>query len=231
MSSNRQIRLSETDQAVLDLIRHRGSASISDLCEYLGVTATAIRQRFIRLAAGGLLERFEDRRGRGRPVHLYRLTDQGLGAMGENLSDLAEALWSEVLAISDPQIRNSVIDGVLNRLVAKYRGEVTGETVTERLRSIADIFRQRRIPFEVENTGSQASLKIVGCPYPRLNSNNDEICRFEQRLVGELLDLPVALNHCQCDASGGKCCTFSAESQAELNQLTVKPSKSATVSK
>ena len=231
MSTNPQIRLSETDQAVLDLIRHRGSASIADLCDYLGVTATAIRQRFVRLAAAGLLERFEDRRGRGRPVHLYRLTDQGLNAMGENLSDLAEALWAEVLEITDSQVRKAVIDGVLRRLADKYRGEVTGTTVTERLRSIADIFRQRRIPFEVENSGSQAFLKIVGCPYPRLNSNSDEICRFEQRLVSELLDLPVALNHCQCDASGGKCCTFSAESQAELNKLTVKPSKSATVSK
>ena len=231
MSTNPQIRLSETDQTLLDFIRHRGSASIADLCEYLGVTATAIRQRFTRLAAGGLLERYEDRGGRGRPAHLYRLTDQGLDAMGENLSDLAEALWSEVLEIADPLVRSAVMDGVLRRLTEKYRGEVKGITVTERLCSIAEIFRQRGIPFEVENSESQASLKIVGCPYPRLNSKSDEICRFEQRLVGELLDLPVALNHCHCDASGGKCCTFSAESEAELNRLTVKPSPSVTVSK
>ena len=231
MSTNPQIRISESDQNVLDLIRHRGSVSIAELCSFLDVTANAIRQRLSRLSAADLIERVESRQERGRPLHLYQLTPRGLKAMGHNLSDLAEALWAEVIAIDDPQIRQSVIDGVLQRLVEKYREQVSGETVTDRLRSIAALFRQRKIPFVVENQENQAALRIVGCPYPKLSDHSDEICQFEQRLVGELLDAPVALNHCRCDSSGGQCCTFSAQAQVELNQLPVGKTRKPTAVK
>ncbi|MDG2013634.1 MAG: winged helix DNA-binding protein [Pirellulaceae bacterium] len=230
MSSKPQIRLSETDQSLLDLIRHQGSASIADLCDSLQVTATAVRQRLTRMVAADLLESVKVKQERGRPLHVYRLTPLGLRTMGENLSDLAEALWAEVTAIPDASVRQTVIEGVLQRLIKKYREQISGTTVTERLTSIATLFRQRRIPFVVENQDSQATLRIVGCPYPRLNDHGDEICRFEQRLVSELLDLPVALNHCQCSSSGGKCCTFSAQVQTELNQIIVKQPKADAVS-
>jgi len=150
---------------------------------------------------------------------LFRLTADGLNAMGENLADLAEVLWLEILQIADSQVRKSVIDGVLNRLVAMYREQIQGETITDRLRSIAALFRERKIPFVVENDDQYARLKIVGCPYPRLNDHGNEICQLEQRLVAELLDAPVALEHCSCSSSGGNCCSFTAESRQDLNQL------------
>ena len=175
-------RLSETDQSVLDLIRHEGSVSVARLCELLEVTATAIRQRLSRLQAAGLIERVQERQDRGRPVHMYQLTPSGLQSMGENLADLAEDLWLEVVNIQDAEVRKTVIDGVLRRLTERYRQQVSGETITERLRSIAALFRERKIPFVVDNQDGQASLKIVGCPYPGLNEHGDEICQLEQRL-------------------------------------------------
>lgn len=211
-------RLSETDQSVLDLIRHEGSVSVARLCELLKVTATAIRQRLSRLQAAGLIERVQERQDRGRPVHMYQLTPSGLQSMGENLADLAEDLWLEVVNIQDAEVRKTVIDGVLRRLTERYRQQVSGETITERLRSIAALFRERKIPFVVDNQDGQASLKIVGCPYPGLNEHGDEICQLEQRLVTELLDEPVALNHCSCSSSGGKCCTFTAEATQDLSK-------------
>ncbi len=219
MSSDLSRQLSDTDQDLLDRIRHEGSASIAQLCDYLQVTATAIRQRLSRLTAAGLIERVEWKQERGRPLHLYQLTPLGLRAMGDNLADLAEALWSEVLAIEDPRVRQTVIDGVLGRLVERYRDQVSGATVTDRLKAIAALFRQRKIPFVVENGDRRAALRIVGCPYPKLKDPGNEICQLEQRLVGELLNAPVALSHCRCDSSGGQCCTFSAQTQVELNDL------------
>jgi predicted ArsR family transcriptional regulator len=211
------LNFSENEQSVLDLLRFQGPLSVSQLCGYLKVTATAIRQRLTRLNAAGLIERFADRRERGRPVYQYRLTTTGMLAMGENLADLAEVLWLEVLQIADPVIRQSVIDGVLDRLTAKYRNQVTGKTITERLQSIARLFRERKIPFVVEGGPNRSEMRIVGCPYPRLNDQGKEICELEQQLVTRLLDAPVALKHCQCNSGGGQCCTFTAETQQKIN--------------
>lgn len=217
--------LAAADQRLMELIRYEGPLAITQLCERMSVTATAIRQRLTRLIALGLVERVESKQKRGRPVHLYRLSEKGLEAIGNNLADLAEALWLEVLQIDDASVRQSVIDGVLNRLIERYREEVSGDTLTERLSSIASLFRKRRIPFVVENLDEQAAMRIVGCPYPKLNDHNDAICQFEQRLVSELLDEPVAMSHCQCDSSGGQCCTFSAAAQQDLSQVKVQEIK------
>jgi predicted ArsR family transcriptional regulator len=213
------LHLSENEQAVMDLIRFQGPMSVAELCEALGITATAVRQRLIRLTSGELLERIVVRRERGRPVHLYRLTKHGREAAGDNLADLAEALWMEVIAIDDAGTRSSVIEGVLRRLTEKYSSQIAGQTVTERLRAIATLFRQRKIPFVVDSDGGQATLRISGCPYPQLSEHGMEICQLEQQLVERLLDGPVALSHCTCDSSGGQCCTFSADALKQLNEF------------
>jgi predicted ArsR family transcriptional regulator len=209
--------INENETAVLDLIRYQGPLSVSQLCEYLGVTATAIRQRLGRLTAAEYLERVVVRQERGRPVHQYQMTNRGLAAMGENLADLAEVLWLEVVSISDSTVRNSVIDGVLKRLTEKYQGQISGVTITDRLRSIAALFQQRKIPFVVETQDNLSSLRIAGCPYPKLKDHSHEICQLEQRLVAQLLDAPVALDHCSCNSSGGQCCTFTADAELKLN--------------
>jgi predicted ArsR family transcriptional regulator len=212
---------SENEQAVLDLIRYQGPASVAQLCDYLQVTATAVRQRLSTLVAAGLLERVVVRQERGRPVHQYQLTREGMAAMGDNLADLAEALWLEVIHIADPQTRQSVIQGVLGRLTEKYRDQIAGRTLTERLQSIAELFRRRRIPFVVEADDRQATLRIAGCPYPQLSDHSEEICQLEQQLVVRLLNEPLALSHCTCDATGGQCCTFSSEVARQLSEPPV----------
>ena len=215
--------INDNEQAVLDLLRFQGSLTVNQLCDYIGVTATAIRQRLGRLDAGGLIERVAERSERGRPTFQYRLTSTGFQAVGENMADLAEALWLEVLEISDVAVRKSVLEGVLSRLTEKYRDQVSGRTITERLQSIAAIFRQRKIPFVVETKSDRSELRVVGCPYPRLNEHSNEICQLEQQLVARLLDAPVALNHCQCNSSGGLCCTFTADSREQLNSYPGTP--------
>lgn len=209
--------INDNEQAVLDLLRFQGSLSVNQLCDQIGVTATAIRQRLGRLDAGGLIERIADRRERGRPTYQYRLSTAGFSAVGENMADLAEALWLEVLEIPDAAVRKSVLEGVLSRLTEKYRGLVSGKTITDRLKSIAAIFKERKIPFVVESKSDRSELRIVGCPYPKLNDHGNEICQLEQQLVARLLDAPVALNHCQCNSSGGLCCTFTAETGQQLD--------------
>ena len=71
-----------SDSDVLDLLRSIGPMSVADLAEVLEVTPTAVRQRLMRMMAQALIQRDTIRRGRGRPRHLYRLTDEGVRLTG-----------------------------------------------------------------------------------------------------------------------------------------------------
>ncbi len=62
-------RLDSADRDFLRRLHRRESATVHELFDDLGGTATAVRQRLGRLVAAGFVARREVREGRGRPHH------------------------------------------------------------------------------------------------------------------------------------------------------------------
>jgi predicted ArsR family transcriptional regulator len=170
------------------------------------VTATAVRQRLTRLLASGDIERQTERTSRGRPLHRYRLTDQGRRRAGANFADLATVLWEELRSVDDPQIRRGLLQRISGRLTALYRGRISGSSLDERMESLAAIFRERQIPFEVDRGHELPMLRAAACPYPDLAEQDRTVCSMERLMVSELLGEKVRLSECRLD--GQSCCTF-----------------------
>jgi predicted ArsR family transcriptional regulator len=207
-----QVQIS--DQAVMALLRPQ-AAAIVELAERLGVTDTAVRQRLSRLMERGWVQRFALREGRGRPKHLYRLTELGLRESGANLDDLAVALWQEFSALEDVALRERMLAGVVNRLALRYAPEVQGESVIERMKSVVELFNRRGIPFALEHDGELgARMVVLGCPYPGLQGDHRYICRMEQSLFRRLIGVPLVeisenWGMESMDQPGhGSCCSF-----------------------
>ena len=150
-----------SDVALLDLLRQESQLSIAQFARAMEVTATAVRQRLNRLMAQGFVERSTVKSGRGRPSHRYELTSSGRRRTGENFGDLAIALWQEVREIKDPEVRRGLIERLSKRLAKLYAGQIRGSTLEEKMQSLADIFSQRRIPFEVNQVNALPVLKAV----------------------------------------------------------------------
>jgi predicted ArsR family transcriptional regulator len=203
--------IQSSDVAILDLLRKRDSLTISELVDSMGVTATAVRQRLNRLLAQGLIERQASKEGRGRPSHHYALTNKGRRKTGANFADLAIALWQEVRAIRDPEVRIGLLQRLAKRLVDQYGDELTGRGLTEKLDSLAKLFNERQIPFEVDRSNPLLPvLNALACPYPDLAEQDRSICSLEKMMFSELLGENVKLAECRLD--GGKCCSFQPSS-------------------
>ena len=199
------------DQDLLDLLRIGGAQGVADLAEHLAVTPTAVRQRLGRLLASGLVERQSVRNGRGRPKYRYRLTSKGLGMTGSNFTDLAMALWREVEGIEDYELRRTVLRRVLRSLWHRYSGQVQGRTLLERMRSLAKLFAERRVPFSVElppRPDDSPILTAHACPYPELAEQDRTLCAMERLLFSELLGEEMRLSRCRLD--GADRCQFQA---------------------
>jgi len=186
-----------SDADLLDLLRTDGPLAVNDLAAAVDVTPTAIRQRLMRLMAQQLIEREPIRVGRGRPRHLYRLTDKGLRLTGSNFTDLALALWSQLNTIEDAEVRSQLVGRVVKALAEGYAGEVTGTTVGEKMRSLARLLSRRRVPFSVEGPPEQPVLTAHACPYPDLAAEDPSICDLEKMLFSELIGEKVDLLHCR----------------------------------
>jgi predicted ArsR family transcriptional regulator len=129
------------------------------------------------------------------------------------LADLAVVLWHGVREIADPEIRNGLLQRVAKRLAVMYAGKLPGETLDERLGGIVELFAERRVPVDVENTNSLPVIKAKACPYPDLAERDRAVCAMEGHLLSELLGTKVSLDACRLD--GDACCTFQVEGAPE----------------
>ena len=199
-------QVESSDVALLDLLRKHGSLSVAQLKAAMNVTATAVRQRLVRLLTRGDIERRTERISRGRPVHRYGLTEKGRRRAGANFGDLAMALWQEIREIKDPEVRRGLLARISRRLATLYAGQIHGSTLEERMQSLAEVFRERQIPFEVERKHELPLLTATACPYPDLAEQDRTVCSMERIMFSELLGENVRLSNCRLD--GHNCCTF-----------------------
>ena len=200
-----------SDRVILDLLHRGGPSSVTQLAVSTGVTATAVRQRLVRLMGQDLVERVVNRAGRGRPGHHYSLTDRAKRQAGSNFADLAIALWEEIRSVPDPEVRRGLLTRLAKRLASIYADKITGTTLADRMESVQELFGQRNVAMEVDRSGELPVLKAHSCPYPELAEHDRGICSMEKILFSELLGREFAgagvrLSECRLD--GDSCCTF-----------------------
>jgi predicted ArsR family transcriptional regulator len=195
-----------SDVGMLELLRKAGPLGIAELVKAMGVTPTAVRQRLVRLMAEGLVDRQAARAGRGRPSHRYALTEKGRRQSGANFGDLALALWSEIRAIPDVEVRRGLLERVARTMAAMYRSQVGSGSTSERMRAVREIFSERQVPFEVDESGPLPVLTAVCCPYPALAEQDRGICALERMMFSELVGSRLRLAECRLD--GDECCRF-----------------------
>ena len=197
-----------SDIGILDLLRKAGPLGVNDLAQATQVTATAVRQRLVRLMAQGLIDRELTRAGRGRPSHRYGLTEKGRRQTGANFVDLALALWNEIRAIKDPEVRRGLLQRVAKAMAGMYAGQVAGTTTAERMQSVSRVFAERDVPFVVEDSGALPVLTALACPYPQLAEQDRGICALERMMFSELVGDGLRLTNCRLD--GDECCRFAS---------------------
>ncbi|WP_149495947.1 helix-turn-helix transcriptional regulator [Roseiconus lacunae] len=187
---------------------------VGDLIDRLGVTATAVRQRIDRMLERELIEREKVVAGRGRPTYQYRLTEKGRRINSADSTELAEAMWQEMLAIEDPELRDRMLAGIAKRMGKEYASRLAdarmdaSTPLEERMRLLSELLSERRVVSDVVSDGKLPVLDIRCCPFPTLaNGEHDHsMCRLEELLLSEALGKPVQLSQCRKD--GDSCCQF-----------------------
>lgn len=197
--------LEHSDSEFLNVLHRLGPVTVPDIGVALGVTATAIRQRLVRLQASAFVARDLVRAGRGRPHYLYRVTDKGLRQLGDNYGDLALILWREIQNIADPVVRRAITSRIRDALVARF-GQVGGATIDERLQNLRDALVGRGYDVEVGEGNSLPILRENNCPYQELADGDRGICELEQEVFQRVLGADVKLSQCCLD--GHHCCEF-----------------------
>jgi predicted ArsR family transcriptional regulator len=199
--------IEQSDVEFLNELHRLGPKTVHDICDAVGVTATAVRQRLLRLQGNALVSRDLVRTGRGRPHFVYRVTEKGLRQLGDNYGDLALILWREFRRIPDSAIRDGINSRIREALVARL-GRFSEGTLDERMRKLGDSLTSRGYDVEVATGGALPILRENNCPYQELAEEDRGICGLEREVFEQALGTGVKLSRCCLD--GHHCCEFEA---------------------
>ncbi len=204
--------LEHSDGEFLNELHRIGPKTVQDICAAIGVTATAVRQRLLRLQNKDFVARDLIRSGRGRPHYVYRVTEKGLRQLGDNYGDLALILWREVRKIEDPVTREDITDRIRTALVTRV-GRFADGNLEARMQRLQDSLRGRGYDVELDahanSTGGVLPiLRENNCPYQELAEEDRDICGLEREVFEQALGTEVRLTQCCLD--GHHCCEFEA---------------------
>ena len=129
------------------------------------------------------------------------------GEYGAGIHGLA--VTREVLdawLIDDIHVRRGLLTRIARRLAESYADQIQGATIDEKMTSLAEIFEQRQIPFDVDRSNELPVLTALACPYPTIAEHDRSVCAMERMMFEEMLGEKVKLGQCRLD--GSSCCTF-----------------------
>lgn len=194
-----------TRQRILEQIRVRHSLSAAELSITLGTTPANIRHHLGVLLQEGAIEISSQRPGggRGRPTHLYSLTQQ---ARAHNLDKLAGALLDELLAGLQPEAQLAALQRIAIRLGRQPGG---GGTLTKRLNNCVQIANEMNYQAVWEARSSGPRLVLAHCPYAAILPQHPELCQMDAGLLASMLGVSVVQNAKLAPSrQGGKVCIF-----------------------
>ena len=195
------------DREILEHLHQSDGADVQSLCDLLGVTRTAIRQRIARLEACGLVLADLQGQSRGRPRNVYRVTAEGLHALGENYRQLAVVLWEAITGFEDVCVRERLLNRVRDMLAERFRRQLGScESLDDRLDLLASEMKSSGFNVESAHEGGLRILRETSCPFPMLAEVDDAICQVERQVLEQVLGAPVQVRSRCRDGHG--CCEF-----------------------
>ncbi|MBN2470666.1 MAG: ArsR family transcriptional regulator [Anaerolineae bacterium] len=196
----------ETRSAILESIKRRGSATVSDLAAEMAISPVTVRHHLYALMGDGLIERIPLRHGVGRPQHGYSLTDAGRRRFPSRYHVLTNHLLNVLKHVKSEADVEHLLETIVRQVLALPES-ADGLSAKQRLRQLERHFQEQDIPIRLsfEESQQHASLELA-CPYYYISQHHPELCRIDQKVIADILQLPMERTSCLLD--GAKSCTF-----------------------
>jgi DeoR family suf operon transcriptional repressor len=194
---------------LLTILQRKGSATVKELEDALGVTATAVRQQVAGLLADHCIEVEMERAGRGRPRHLYSLTPRGRALFPHYYDEFTNSLLREILVSEGPAKVQELLGRMSRRMAEQYERQLVGLAPAERAAKLTELLNAKGILTEIKFEPDGIVVHEYTCPYFELARENRAICDMEEEMLAHAVNQPVELVACSLDGHHG--CQFRIE--------------------
>lgn len=183
-----------TKHRLLELLKRGGPQTVQDLAVGLGVSVPGARRHLIDLQEQGLIEaRTERPGGRGRPQHVFGLTDRGEAAFPKTYSTLCVDVLRHVQELFGEGAVLQVLDARSAELAQRLRGDLPDTLpLEERVRRLSEWLTGAGFDAVVE-PGEDGAWYVVerNCPNLTVARQYPQLCRSELGMFVGVLGVPV----------------------------------------
>ncbi len=190
-----------TARVARDLLQ-TGSATVSELAERLGLTATAIRRHLDALLADGLVTAAArapygpaPTRGRGRPARVFAITEAGRDALEPADSDLAVDVLRYLAETQGPQAIRAFAQARVATMEQRYAASVAQVSdPQQRLQVFTDVLTAdgyAAAAMPAAGTVPGAQMCQHRCPVAHAAAEFPQLCEAETELFSRILGTHV----------------------------------------
>ncbi len=203
---NSGLNTGSTRWLVLKALRTLGKATITELSDAVGVAGVTIRHHLTNLQAEGLIDVEAERRSVGRPVHIYRLSQEAERFFPNAYHVLVDGLLDQVKDQLPADAVDQLIDGLADSLTGDLRASLAGQPEDVQREILLDWLDEQGMTARWEDGDDGLQLVRYHCPYYDIGARHPEICRIELSVVGSVLGTGAVRSTCM--QHGDAACTL-----------------------
>jgi predicted ArsR family transcriptional regulator len=207
---------SKSQQQILQRLKTRGPQSVKILSNQLDMTTMGVRQHLAELARRELVEQTsEARQTRGRPVHLWKLTQQGHARFPDGHSQVTLELIDVIREDLGDDGLDRLIAGRSHRLQQRYQSalEAAGPDLQQRLETLAQLRSEEGYMAEVRLVPDGWLLIENHCPICAAAERCQQFCRTELEMFQQLLAGAATVNRVDHLLAGARRCAYKVSPQ------------------
>ena len=183
--------MSETRMRILQLLKMRAGMTVSELTDALPISQMGIRQHLAVLEAEDLVEYHREKQKRGRPLHIYRLTDQANTLFPTTYANFAVGLMHEVAKFNGPGFINKVFQERMKSQLQTYQQRLQGKDLPERVKELTRIRDEEGYMACCDENEDDYVLIEHNCPISVIAEEYPYVCEIELGLFRQSLGAKV----------------------------------------
>lgn len=202
---------SSTRDTILKTLRTQGKCTIKQLAEEAGISPVSVRHHISNLQSESLVNVEESRKGVGRPVHLFSLSEKGVELFPGRYLRLTNRLLEEIKDTLPEDTVKELFSAVASSMIDNHVDELNQLPFDERLKGLMQLLSEEGFEAEIEVKDDRVLIRELSCPYFRVGISHPEVCTIDQTFIANALSVPVERVECLLD--GDSLCTFSIQSE------------------
>ena len=200
---------SDPKRRLLYILKILGSAGLEDLSKRMKISRMGVHKHLTDLQDRGLVQSSEVRRGVGRPIMCYSLTNSGKSIFPKAYGQIA----TFALDYIEKNLGKLAVEAVLrerqSELLEKYHQILKNLDFDQKVKSLARLRDEEGYIAESKKTGKKSDSHVLleyNCPIIMIAEKHWEACSIETELFEKVLDAEIKATHRV--AKGDSICKF-----------------------